>query len=388
VTIYAHDPEQRQLLAVWPKGSGHHASRITEVTASADLADVAILCEELTELSTMMWQTYTDPPPDPDDDHDHSVMPLSQITAGLREPRLPDEKGSLVVSYDVLDEASHRTGRALLRINDATLTDAVVADLAREIDAVERAELGDLNGRAAQATSLDHLDTSPSQVAAANAVFARDPLGDDDLFISLDPASACVAAAHWLAAAAVTVGGTLKIPPSSIFVEANNIEPCSIEVPQLVVTAIDEDDAAPHEVVTSLLLGAARVRDGEIPDLDDLIQHVVEAQEQAETYPEDIREQAYAELLPTHLTPLDPRRPARDLLEHLLDGLQSANTLFHAEATFTDDGAPMIDNEVLPHPDGVPWPATQDHQAVHQALDIAFAARATEQAELTQNRLL
>ena len=354
MTIYAHDPEQRQLLAVWPKGSGHHAARITEVTESAELADVAILCEELTELSTTMWQTYTDPPHEPDDDdHDHSVMPLSQITAGLREPRLPDDKGSLVVSDDVLDEASHRTGRALLRINDAALTDAVVADLEREIDAVERAELGDLNGRAAQATSLDHLDTSPSQVAAATAV-----------------------------------GSSLKIPPSSIFVEANNVEPCSIEVPQLVVAAIDEDNAAPHEVVTALLLGAARVRDGEIPDLDDLIQHVVQAQEQAETYPEDIREQAYAELLPTHLTPLDPRRPARDLLEHLLDGLQSANTLFHAEATFADNGAPIIDNEVLPHPDGLPWPATQDHQAVHQALDIAFAARTSEQADRTQNRLL
>jgi hypothetical protein len=245
-----------------------------------------------------------------------------------------------------------------------------------------------LNGRAAQATSLDHLDTSPSQVAAANAVFARDPLGDDDLFISLDPASACVAATHWLTAAATAVGSSLKIPPSSIFVEANNVEPCSIEVPQLVVAAIDEDNAAPHEVVTALLLGAARVRDGEIPDLDDLIQHVVQAQEQAETYPEDIREQAYAELLPTHLTPLDPRRPARDLLEHLLDGLQSANTLFHAEATFADNGAPIIDNEVLPHPDGLPWPATQDHQAVHQALDIAFAARTSEQADRTQNRLL
>jgi hypothetical protein len=398
LTIYAHDPDQHALLVVWSKGNGYNATRIATVAETASLEHMAMLCEELTELSNSLWKTYTDPPHEHSEDQDlldsDEVVPFTHVAETLRTPNVPDDAGTLSVSYDNVEEASHRAGRALLQLSTPALTEAVIADVEREIDAVERAELGDLTGRAAQATSLDRLDASPVQVAAADLVFAREPLGDDALFTSLDPASACVAAAHWLTSAAVAVGNLLSIEPTSVFSESDNVEACSVDVPQIVVAAIHEGDVAPHDIVTVLLRGAAQVRDGEIPDLDELVHQVVEAQEQAENYPDELREQAYQALMPTHLTPLDPRRPARDLLEHLLDGLQSANTLFHAESTFADNKAPVIGVEVLPHPDGLAWPATgsledpKHLKAVHRALDIAFATLTRDQAALTHDRLL
>jgi hypothetical protein len=398
VTIYAHDPDQHTLLVVWPKGNGYHAAHVVTLAETVTSEQMAFLCEELTELSARLWKTYTDLPPDdsagPDLADLDQVIPFSQVTAVLRAPNLPDETGTLRLSYNDVEEASRRAGRALLQAGIPAVTEAVIADVEREIDAVKRAELGDLTGRAAQATSLDRVDASPVQVVAADSVFEQEPLGDDVLFTSLDPASACVAAAHWLTSAAVAVGNLIGIEPASVFAESDNVDACSVDVPQLVVAAIHEGGLTPHDIVTALLRGAARVRDGEIPDLDVLIHQVAEAQEQAENYPDDVREQAYEALMPTHLTPLDPRRSARDLLEHLLDGLQSANTLFHAESTFADNKAPVVGVEVLPHPDGRAWPAEGDledpqHiQAVHRALDNAFATVTRDQAALTHTRLM
>jgi hypothetical protein len=65
-----------------------------------------------------------------------------------------------------------------------------------EIAAIERAELGDLSGRAAQAVLLTRQDASPVQVAAADTL-AGSLLGGDQL-LTLDPTAACGAAAHWL----------------------------------------------------------------------------------------------------------------------------------------------------------------------------------------------
>ena len=112
----------------------------------------------------------------------------------------------LIVSYSPVEESAHRLGRVLHTLADAALVDAVVAEVEIEVDAVTRAELGDLSGRAVQAVALDRLDVSPIQVAAADEVLQADPLGGGLLAAAVDPAAACVAAAHWLAAAAVVAG--------------------------------------------------------------------------------------------------------------------------------------------------------------------------------------
>src|SRR5205823_5514820 len=124
-----------------------------------------------------------------------------------------------------------------------------------EIDAVTRAELGDLSGRAVQAVALDRLDVSPVQVAAADELLRADPLGAALLAVAVDPAAACVAAAHWLAAAAV-VADAAENTPGAVFMEADDIQPVSIEVPALVVERIVEEDLSPRGVVLDLLRSA------------------------------------------------------------------------------------------------------------------------------------
>jgi hypothetical protein len=105
------------------------------------------------------------------------------VLAAIGKPNLPYENGTLIVSYDPVEERSHRMGRALHAMTDAELTTAVVAEVETELAAVEHAELGDLSGRAVQAVRLSREDVSPVQVAAADQILAGDPLGGEDLFL-------------------------------------------------------------------------------------------------------------------------------------------------------------------------------------------------------------
>lgn len=362
--------------------------------------DAAALCEELSQLSGALWDAYVRPASAVDEEQerfqrDSEREVFTEVLEALRSPNVPSETGMLVVPYEAVAERAHRTGRMLHRVGSARLTGAVVADVEAEMAAVERAELGDLTGRAKQATALDRVDASPVQVDAADALFDVEPLGHPQLFTTVDPAAACVAAAHWLAAAATVAGDLADIDPGQVFAVADNITACSIEVPQWVVSAIDADDQRPGDVVGGLLREAAEVRDGKIPDLAHLLAQIADAGDRVEGLPDAAREEAYQALLPDRITLLNPRRPARDLLEHLLDGLRSCATLF-AEYVDHDDhtGAPTLDGTALPHPSGEQWRSHDlddgdaDYiNAATEAVNIAFLGRVRDQADLTHDRL-
>jgi hypothetical protein len=400
VTTYAYDPAQRQLVAVWPLGTGYHAQVITHVDDRGDAGGLAELCEDLTWLSHELWDTYIQPASAALDEQDRVHRESERdaftgIVAALRSPNLPSDTGELLVSYDSVPERAHRVGRVLCRLDTAALTDSVAADMTAEIAAVERAERGDLSGRAAQATALDRVDASPLQVAAADALFQAAPLGAAELFTTLDPAAACVAAAHWLTAAATVTSDLADVAPAAVFAESDNINACSVDIPQFVVGAIDDADHNPRDVVLHLLREAAQVRAGKIPDLPGLLARIAQAAEQAAQKPETHRDQTYQALLREHLTPLDPLRPTRDLLEHLLDGLRACSTLFNSCVDYDHDtGAPVLHGVPLPHPHGQTWPQHEpddedpDHiNAANQAIDLAFLAQVRDQADLTHHRL-
>ncbi|MFB7949146.1 hypothetical protein ACFC6L_30015 [Kitasatospora phosalacinea] len=78
----------------------------------------------------------------------------------------------MMVSYSRLAESAYRVGRALHVLGDAALTEAVRAEAALELAAVENAELGGLTGRTQQAVLLSGEDASPVQVAAAEVAAA------------------------------------------------------------------------------------------------------------------------------------------------------------------------------------------------------------------------
>jgi hypothetical protein len=177
--------------------------------------------------------------------------------------------------------------------------------------------LGDLAGRAVQAVGLDRADPSPVQVAAADGVLYDQPWGDLRLWTSVDPAASCVAAAHWLAAAAEVAGDAVGVMPQEVFAFVDDIEAVSVQVPSMVVAAVLDEGTAPRRVVADLLVAARKAGEGRMPDPAGLIAAVDAARDQVGRLPATERDVALSSLL-DRVTVLDPRRPGRDLLEHLL----------------------------------------------------------------------
>jgi hypothetical protein len=204
MTRYAIDEARSELLASWETGYGGVATRVSVLPAGLSAAQRRALAAELSGLSEALWRCYTRPASAADSldvntegwRREQTRNGFGSVVDPIRRPNLPDVHGSLLVSYDPVEERAHRVGRCLHRAADADLTAAVIAEVEAELAAVERAELGDLSGRAVQAVQLTRQDASPVQVAAAYQVLATNPLGSDDLFLELDPTSACVAAAH------------------------------------------------------------------------------------------------------------------------------------------------------------------------------------------------
>ncbi|WP_158835819.1 hypothetical protein [Streptomyces sp. NRRL S-350] len=102
---------------------------------------------------------------------------------------------------------------------------------------------------------------------------------------------------------------------------ADNIEALPHETPALVLGLI-QDGATPYEAVTGLVRHALHIADGLLPDPAGL-------REQLEDLDDDLTEHADPDADPEdtglRLTPLDPKRPARDLLGDLPGGCRRAS---------------------------------------------------------------
>ncbi|WP_147252595.1 hypothetical protein [Micromonospora endolithica] len=371
MSVYAFDDVRRELLVVWPAVVGWGARVVGQLRPAVSAETAGRLTGELTRLSQALWGSYVRPASGGDDEQER----WSVVHDAVQEPNLPDASGQLLVSYEPVEEAAHRLGRVLHGAGDAALTGAVVSEVRCEVDAVRRAGLGDLSGRAVQAALVDRVDASPLQVSAADEVLRADPLGGGLLSVAVDPAAACVAAAHWLAAAAVVAGEESGNSAAGVFADADDIQAVSVEVPTLVVGRIVDGGVSPRRVVMDLLRAAVAAGEGVIVDPDGVaadnarIQSLVAGLSAAER----------AEVLasePVRATLLDPRRPARDLLEHLLDGIASCRLLF---AEYADD---EFDDEPIRPSDegGAAWDAAEPGK-------LEFVVLVRQEAEQSGGRL-
>ena len=353
LTTYSFDPVTRSLVATWQTGRGHLAATVLDFPAGADDLHARQLAYRLTKLSEQLWHTYTQPATaaesyEPGTEawrRAEERIAFGRVVDTLRTPTPPDAHGTVVVPEDRVTEHAYRAGRALMRIGDAAVTDAVTEEIQLEVDAVDSAERGDLTGRAEQAVMLARVDPSPAQVAAADQLLAEDPLGAAELFTEVEPTAAAVAAAHWLNSAAIVTSKRTGLPVSSIVSEADNIAAVNHETPTLVLERLEEN-STPRDVICRLVSEALVVRDGGIPDIDDVIAQVRDAEERSATYaainglpPERTEKFRYA-LLPRRLTTLDPQRPARDLLEDLLEGIYGCMLLFREHSDGASSGRP------------------------------------------------
>ncbi|MCP2317953.1 hypothetical protein APR12_003306 [Nocardia amikacinitolerans] len=335
MTRYAFDADRNALVAIWATGRGDLAETVALLPSTTpELA--TDLASNLTTLSRFHWRTYTHPaaaagdPDIPDSEawrRAEERRNFTEVENGLRNPNLPTEAG-LLVSYSGVVESAHRVGRCLHGIRTDELTETIVAEIHREQAAIEAAELGDLSGRARQAVELSRPDVSPAQVHAADTLLRTDPLGAPELFTDLDPASASVAAAHWLHAAAEVAGELADLPITDVIAEADDIEAIPVETPTLVLERLDSGETA-TDIVTDLIAEAVAVSEGHLPAPWAVVARVAELEEHAHRYDVDKATRA-ALLAEFRVSRLDPARPALDLLEDLLDGIRGCLLLYAA----------------------------------------------------------
>ncbi len=345
MTRYAYEQARQTLVASWGTGVGDIGATVAELPTAVTSDQALHLAGALSRLSEAVWHTYTHPASavGPDDQQERQRRAASRkafglIPAALADPNLPHD-GMIIESYDPVAKTAHRAGRSLHAVGDKRLGEQVAADIAAELTAVESAERGDLSGRAAQAVLLTHADASPVQVLAADQLLQEGPLDNERLLTDLDPTASAVAAAHWLFAAATVVSYASGIPVTGVVAEADNIEAIPTRTPNLMLKRLDAGET-PREVVTDLVAEAMAVAEGRIPDLDALRAQIQEADAQARGHGgAELRDA----LMPDRLTPLDPRRPAVDLLKDLLLGLTGCKLLYFEYA----DGDELDDEDEL-----------------------------------------
>lgn len=349
MTRYCVDPVRHELIAVWGTGQGDLATRIAAVPAGTDIAALSRLATALTQLSSAVWRTYTHPASAADSLETNSEgqhreqerKAFSDVARAVSDPNLP-QGGSMAVSYSPLLESAHRVSRALVALDNAGFTEAVRAEPAAELAAMEGAELGDLTGRAQQAVLLSREGASPVHVAVADRLLAEDPFGPAELFSDIDPTAAAIAAAHWLYAAAETVSEASGYEPAEVVREADNIEALAHETPTLVLELLDSG-VSPYDAVTSLVRHAMRVADGVLPDPAAFREQLDEAEEMLAQYGDT--QESNTVLTGIRPTPLDPKRPARDLLEDLLAGIHGCWLLHDEYAALDDEDEDLEDDE-------------------------------------------
>lgn len=155
-----------------------------------------------------------------------------------------------------------------------------------------------------------------------------------------------MAAAHWLQAAANVVAQVSGVAETNVVVEADDIEALPYATPTAVLELM-ETGMSPTAAVTALIRDAMTVAEGEVPDLDALQDLVEEAEDNADRDGEDDSDPD-AEPTKVRLTPLDPRRPARDMLENLMSGIRGCWLLYqeYAEAPADQDDDEVFDDEL------------------------------------------
>ncbi|MEV6851536.1 hypothetical protein [Actinoplanes sp. NPDC051411] len=330
--MYAFDPVRHEVVAVWSASIGALTHPVARLSPDVVEDQARELCGALSGLSSALWGVYICPASTAADDADRRRREderdqFDEVATALRAPNLPNAAGLIDVSYGRVRESAHRVGRVLHRLSDVGLLEALVTEAQTEVDAVIRAELGDLSGRAVQAATLDRLDVSPLQVAVADEMLRADPLSDGLLSATVDPAAACVAAAHWLTAAAVVAAQVAGCTPAGVFAEADDIQAVPVAVPTLMVEKIEGAGIPARRAVVDLLRVAVAAGAGEIADLPGIAAERARFEESVQRLPADQRT-AMLSAAPVRATMLDPRRPARDLLEHLLAGIASCHLLY------------------------------------------------------------
>ena len=312
MTRYAVDPDRGVLTRTITTRAGEIAGDVA-LLHTTDPAEGSRLAVALTRLSDALWNAYADPAsdallrfsPDPGDEDDPRFDPARVIHA-VREPNLPED-GYLPPERFTSEAAAHGVGRILHTIGDHTLRDLVAREVEAEVTAVAQADTGYFAERAAQAILITRVAPLHAQVEAAFDAFQEGPYDREAILDRFDPHAAAVVAAHWLLCAARIASQASGIATESIIQVADDLEELSVETPSNVLS-LQVHGRTPHEAVSALIGIALGAAGGLIPAA--LIDSLAAG------------EQPVDRLM--QISTVDPRRPAPDLLEDLLDGIEGS----------------------------------------------------------------
>lgn len=343
MTTYAVDGGRQRLVVSWGTGRGHVATSLA-VLEDVDEAHIFQLASALTGLSAELWRCYEFPASASKSLEINSEgwrrqenrEAFDNVIPTLERPTV--QEGDRLISYIPVQYAADRVADALGIINEPSLSKAGIDDVASELNAVEACELGDLSGRGTQAVLLNRESASPVQVSAAHDLLEDDPLGSPRLLQEVEPTAAAIAAARWLHAAAGIAAAETGAAIDQIVQMADDIEPMPVTTLEHVLKAM-EAGASATDVVTGLIREAVFVADGSMP-----LESMADIWERAERLREitgRIGDPDDETLV--RLSILDPRRPALDLLEDLLEGIRGCGLLYVEETA--SDSYDAIDGE-------------------------------------------
>lgn len=336
MTRYAVDPVRNALVAHWSTGIGDVATDVAELSYGRDALRLANC---LTYLSQVCWRCYTHPAGAADQHGPHSVgwhrqrerdaftQVLTALTTPTAQPSAtrPSSTPPLVTR---IEQAARRVASVLRAIGEPEPAAAVAADVSDELAAVERAELGDLSGRAQQAVVLSREDASPLQVAQADTLLHEHPFGNEALVTQVEPTAAAIAAAHWLYAAATVTARRTGLHPAQTATVADRVKALAQESSAEVVAAMSTGASA-RQVVMPLIRHTLHVAEGHLHGVAAAKRRIDAAEEliaRANADHRDLELSLDTVYLP--ITSLNPARPAPDLVENLLSGIHSCWILY------------------------------------------------------------
>jgi hypothetical protein len=166
-----------------------------------------------------------------------------------------------------------------------------------------------------------------------------------------------------------------------------------VQTPTLALERMHAGES-PRHVVLDLIQDAITVAEGGLRDPRALTAQLAALEETAAAHPEQYESLREGLLSEFRTTPLDPARPARDLLEDLLTGIRGCWLIYHEYADNLDDEAEEYelddsDDAEQNEPEGID-DMEEDEQALaeeRERIDEQFIDDVREQAEATNHDL-
>ena len=231
------------LVGVWSDGVRRMAEMLAEGIPAHRSAELHALASSLEGVSQELWSRY-----------EVQELDVDEASKGVAEqlvnPGLPGGQANALESCDALLEHAACLARGLRALDLPPLTHALQAEIAHELEAVGRAMLGDLSGRAAQAVTMERLDASPTQVAVVHQLLRQYALSADpgaheraaSLLQGIEPAAAATAVAAWCVAIARFYGQVSGEDPVSVAAEADGMSSIDGSIAHWLLEAVIVDE--------------------------------------------------------------------------------------------------------------------------------------------------